>query len=359
MTRITTLEVRTDDLSRTRLSESEAPALKEGEILARVERFALTANNITYGVVGEKFGYWKFFPAEEGWGVIPVWGFAQVIESRHPDVKSGERLYGYFPMGTHLVMNPDKVGSERLLDGAPHRAGLPPVYNAYTRTGGEPHYDPAMDDERMLLLPLYATSFCLYDFLSDNQWFGARQVIILSASSKTAIGLAMALASDPSSPDTVALTSPPNLAMVRRLGLYSTVHGYDDIASSDATVPAVIVDMSGNGKVLSALHAHLGDNMRYCANVGVTHYDESKMGPHFIAERSAMFFAPGHIQKRRTDWGPGVLEKKMFLFWHEAALRSREWLKFDRLAGIAGLETAYRRVLSGESAPDRGVVVML
>lgn len=359
MTRITTLEVRTDDLSRTRLCEREAPALKEGEILARVERFALTANNITYGVVGEKFGYWKFFPAKEGWGVIPVWGFAEVIESRHPEVPVADRLYGYFPMGTHLAMAPDKVSAERLFDAAPHRAALPPVYNAYTRTGGEPHYDPTMDDERMLLLPLYATSFCLHDFLSDNRWFGARQIVILSASSKTAIGLAMALASDPSSPEAIALTSPGNLAMVRRLGLYSTVHSYDDIASIDATVATVIADMSGNGKVLSALHAHLGDKMRYCANVGVTHYDESQMGPHFIAERSAMFFAPGHIQKRRADWGPGVLEKKMFLFWREAALRSREWLKFDRAAGIEGLETAYRRVLSGESSPDRGVVVKL
>lgn len=64
MTRTTTLEVRTDDLSRTRLSEREAPALKEGEILTKVGRFALTANNITYGVVGEKLGYWKFFPAK-------------------------------------------------------------------------------------------------------------------------------------------------------------------------------------------------------------------------------------------------------------------------------------------------------
>lgn len=359
MTKISTLEVRKDELARFRISEREAPALAEGEILVKVDRFALTANNITYGVVGDKIGYWKFFPAEEGWGVIPVWGFADVVSSKSPDVPVGDRLYGYFPMGTHLVMKPDKVKPERMLDGAAHRAGLPPVYNSYARTKGEPHYDAAMDDERMLLFPLYATSFCLYDFLVDNEWFGAGQVVIASASSKTAIGLAMAISADMSAPDLVGLTSPGNLGTVSKLKLYSSVHAYNDIASIDALVPTVIVDMSGNGKVLSELHSHLGDNMKYCSNVGVTHYDENTMGPGFIRERSAMFFAPGHIQKRAAEWGPGVFEKKAFVFWRDAALASRDWLKLDRASGMKALEAAYLRILKGESAPDRGVVVEL
>jgi hypothetical protein len=357
MTRIATLEVRKDELARTRATEREAPPLKDGEILVRVDRFALTANNITYGVVGEKIGYWKFFPADEGWGVIPVWGFADVIETKHKDVPTGEPLYGYFPMGTHLVMAPDRVKPERFFDGAPHRAGLPPVYNAYARTKCEPHYDKAMDDERMLLFPLYATSFCLYDFLVDSKWFGAGQIVIVSASSKTAIGLAMALADDASAPAIVGLTSTGNLGTVGKLRLYASVHAYDDIASLDASVPTVIVDMSGNGKVLSELHRHFGDNMRYCSNVGVTHYDENAMGPDFIRDRSAMFFAPGHIQKRAADWGPGNFEKKAFVFWRDAAIRSRAWLRLDKALGMKGLEAAYRKVLAGSSAPDRGVIV--
>ncbi len=357
MTRMATLEVRKDDLARTRISEREAPALKDGEILVKIDRFALTANNITYGVVGEKIGYWKFFPAEEGWGVIPVWGFADVVQSNCAEVNKGERLYGYFPMGTHLVMTPAKMKPERLLDGAEHRAGLPPVYNSYARVNAEAHYDAAMDNERMLLFPLFATSFCLYDFLVDNNWFGAEQVVIVSASSKTAIGLAIAIADDKSAPDSVALTSAGNLGTVSKLRLYSSVHAYNDIASINAAVPTVIVDMSGNGKVLSDLHGRLGDNMRYCANVGVTHYDENQMGPNFIRERSAMFFAPGHIQKRTADWGPGVFEKKAFVFWRDAAIKSRSWLKFDKALGVKGLEGAYDRVLKGQSSPDRGIVV--
>jgi hypothetical protein len=357
VTHTRTLQVRKDDLSRSRLEEAEAPALQDGQLLARIDRFALTANNITYGVVGERFGYWNFFPAADGWGVIPVWGFADVVESRHPEVGVGERLYGYFPMGTHLVLVPAKVSAERLIDGAAHRAALPPVYNAYACTRAEAHYDPTMDDERMLLLPLYATSFCLYDYLAEKSWFGADQLVILSASSKTAIGLALALAEDAAAPPAIALTSARNREAVRRLGLYAAVFAYEDLGSIDAAVPTVIVDMSGNGPLLSTLHAQLGDNMRYCANVGVTHYSENRMGPGFIAERSALFFAPAHIQQRARDWGPGAFEKKAFNFWRGAAVKSRAWLKLDRERGIEGARAAYHRVLNGESAPDRGLIV--
>ena len=49
-------QVRKDDLSTTRLVERPVPDPVDGEVLARVERFALTANNVTYGVVGERIG---------------------------------------------------------------------------------------------------------------------------------------------------------------------------------------------------------------------------------------------------------------------------------------------------------------
>ncbi len=359
MTQMTTLEVKRADLGETRLAGAATPLLADGQILAKVDRFALTANNITYGVVGEKIGYWNFFPAAEGWGVIPVWGFADVIQSRTESVKEGERLYGYFPMGTHLAMTPGKTAPERFADASTHRASLPPVYNSYARVKAEPHYDASLDDLRALLYPLYATSYCLYDFLVDNAWFGATQIVIVSASSKTALGLGVALAQDDAAPLTVALTSARNAGMVAGLDLYDAVATYDALASIDASKPTVIVDMSGNGKVLSALHARLGDNMRYCSNVGVTHYEANDMGPGFIRERSAMFFAPGHLQKRAKEWGPGVFDRKAFAFWRDAALESRGWLKIGRVGGAEAMETAFHRVRRGEVGPEEGVIVAL
>ncbi|MEX0644464.1 MAG: DUF2855 family protein, partial [Parvularculaceae bacterium] len=258
-------QVRKDELSTSRFVKREAGALLPDEVLLKVERFGLTANNITYGVVGDKFGYWNFFPAGEGWGIIPAWGIGEVVESKHPDVKKGERLYGYFPIASHLKIKAGKVGPARLIDAAEHRAGLAPVYNTYARLASEPGYDRALDDERITLLPLYATSFCLYDFLLDNKWFSAEQAIIPSASSKTSIGLSYALHDDKAAPKIVGVTSAGNVAAVKDLALYDQVVTYDEIKKIDAKKPAVIVDMSGNGAFLSELHAHLGDNMKFCS----------------------------------------------------------------------------------------------
>ena len=358
MTTITEFIVRKDALADTRIAQREAPALKDGEILTKVDRFALTANNVTYGVVGERIGYWKFFPvANEGDGIIPVWGFADVVGSKHPDVPVGDRLYGYFPMASHFVMAPAKVSETRLLDGAAHRAGLPPVYNSYARVKGEGHYDNEMDDDRMVLFPLYTTSYCLYDFMKDNSWFGARQVIIVSASSKTAIGTAYAISADPGAPRLVGLTSPRNRSAVEKLKLYADVLTYDKIDKVDASTPAVIIDMSGDGDVLGRLHKRLGDNMKYTSNVGVTHYDANAMGPDFIRERSEMFFAPGHIKKRSQEWGPGAFESQAFGFWKDAALKSRDWLIIRRESGPDAVARAWTEVLEGKTPPDAAWVV--
>ena len=353
MTEISTFQVRKDKLDETKLVSAPAPELQEGEALVRVERFAFTANNVTYGVVGERIGYWKFFPvAEEGWGVIPVWGFGDVVASKCEGVAPGERLYGYWPMASHLVIAPAKISDARLVDGAAHRRELPPVYNSYARVRNEPHYDAAMDDERMTLFPLYATSFCLYDFFRDNDWFGADAVIIPSASSKTAIGTAYAIKTDAAPRPMIGLTSARNRAAVEALNLYDSVLTYDEIETIDAGVPSAIIDMSGNGEVLGKLHKHLGDNMKYTSNVGVTHYDANAMGPDFIRERSAMFFAPGHIQKRAKDWGPGEFEKRGFAFWRDAAVKSRDWLTIRRETGADAVECVYREVLNGETPAD-------
>ncbi|MEM7612720.1 MAG: DUF2855 family protein [Pseudomonadota bacterium] len=353
----TQLEVNKTDLEDFRVTTHSVGELDDGDVLVAIDKFSLTANNITYGVVGERIGYWQFFPCEDGYGIIPVWGFADVVASKHDEIAVGERFYGYWPMGTHVVLKPTKVSANRLFDGAEHRAALPPVYNAYARCSHEAHYDAAMDDARMLLFPLYATSYCLYDYLVDNDWFGAKQVIIPSASSKTAIGLAYALADDKASPPSVGLTSAGNLDKVKALGLYDSTATYDDIGAIDTSIDSVIVDMSGNGKVLAALHIALGDHMRFTSNVGLTHFDDNQMGEGFIRERSEMFFAPGHMQKRAKDWGPGEFEKRAFAFWHGAATRSADWLTYEPVTGMSALSDAYVKTLAGKVSPDTGLII--
>lgn len=356
------LQVNRKALDRTRIVEWQNGPLGAGEIRLRIDRFGLTANNVTYGVAGDRIGYWKFFPPQDDsagdQGIIPVWGVAEIIESRADGIAPGERLYGYFPMATELVMVPGRIRPGRLSDMSEHRSQLPAVYNNYTRLTADPGYDPAGDDMRNLLFPLYATSFCLADFLVANDWFGAKRVIIISASSKTAIGLAMALRDMDGAPGTLGMTSQANADFVHGLALFDDVTTYDRIDALDASIPSVIVDMSGSGGILSSLHARLGDAMRFCSNVGITHWSEAGMGPGFIRERSAMFFAPAHIAKRTEEWGPGAFDEKAQAFFARASAASRDWLEIETVQGLDQVGPVLARLVGGKIDPRRGLVCM-
>ncbi len=359
-------QVRKDNFARHRLIDAAAggqPALADNAVRARIERFAFTANNITYAVTGEQIGYWQFFPPAgadaAGWGMIPVWGFAEIVESNHAELPAGERLFGYFPPATHLDLFPARVSKQRFTDSAPHRSELPPAYNNYTRVAAEPGYDPATDRARMLLWPLYITSFCLWDALQDNGWYGAKQVVIVSASSKTSIGLAYALHDDATAPPVIGVTSQRNLEFVRKSGLYQQSVTYDDLSAIDASVPTVIVDMSGNGEVMGRLHTQLGDNMRFCVKVGLTHWDDTQATAGIIKERSKFFFAPSHIQKRLQDWGPEGFAQRSGGFMQKTAAKSQQWLQFRRIDGLQGLAEIYADVCDGKIAADQGLIVTL
>ena len=164
--------------------------LPSDALLVKVDRFAFTANNITYAVLGDELKYWQLFPAPQGFGNIPVWGFGEVIASKHPGVAEGERLFGYFPMATHLVIEAADVSKRGLRDAAAHRQGVAPVYNAYARVSGDPAFAGRQGDYQALLRPLFMLSFLVDDFLAENEFYGARGVMLSRASSKTAFGLA-------------------------------------------------------------------------------------------------------------------------------------------------------------------------
>ncbi len=354
-------QIRKDNFAMHRVVETAMPTIADGEILVKVDRFAFTANNITYAVLGDKLGYWQFFPPggvdADGWGIIPVWGFADVITSKAQDVPVGDRLFGYFPPAEFLTMTPVRVTAQRLLDQSAHRAKLPPGYNSYARVNAEPGYDRHMDNARMLFWPLHMTSFCLWDLLKEKNWFDAKQIIILSASSKTSIGLGHALAADASAPPVIAVTSPRNLGFVNQLKLYKQATTYEKLTDIDASIPTVIVDMSGNGDVLARLHTHLGDNMKRCINVGLTHWGEMKAHSGINVARSEFFFAPGHIQMRMKDWGVEEFTKRTSAFLKDAAVKSFSMVNFETLDGLDGLAAVYAHVCEGRVAPDQGLIV--
>ncbi|MGB0930636.1 MAG: DUF2855 family protein [Chitinophagales bacterium] len=358
-------QIRRDLFFKGRLTETPETELQigEGELLVKIDKFAFTSNNITYAVAGNQIGYWQFFPPAgedtEGWGIIPVWGFADVVESNVEHIPVGDRFFGYFPPASHLKMKPIKISDQQFIEGSEHRSKLPQGYNLYRRVNAEKGYNSAMDKGRALLYPLYLTSFCLWDALQDEEWYGAKQVLVLSASSKTSIGLGYALQADENSPQVIGVTSQRNVEMVKGLNIYDQTTTYDAISEIDANIPTVIVDMSGNQKLLVDLHAHLGDNMKFTINVGLTHWTNARPKKGIITERSEFFFAPGHIQRRIKEWGFAGFSQKSNAFMMETIAKTSKWLQFRKVDGLQGMADIHQAVCNGEIPANEGLIVEL
>ncbi|MEO6653235.1 MAG: DUF2855 family protein [Ilumatobacteraceae bacterium] len=344
------------DYRNTRVIEAPPADLEDGQIRVKVDAFGFTANNVTYAAAGDMIGYWKFFPAPDtddgmDWGRVPVWGFGDVVESHSDLVLGGDRLFGYFPMSTELVITPAQVTDTSMSDGAAHRAELPAVYNRYTRTGADPTYRPELEAEQMLYFPLFFTSFLIDDFLADNDWFGASTVVLGSASSKTAFGTAHLL-SGRDGLTVVGLTSPANVEFVEGLGCYDRVLTYDDTASlPDGR--AVFVDMSGSAAVVRSVHERYGDGLVHSMIVGMTHWEERGGSTDPLpGPPQTMFFAPSQIEKRHRDWGPGVTEEKLATAWAPFIAKVTGWVTIEHGEGADAVAEVYAETLEGNAPPD-------
>ncbi|WP_373490227.1 DUF2855 family protein [Parasphingorhabdus sp.] len=348
------LWVRKDDLAQTRWQESEAPALAEGQILLAVEKYALTANNITYAVVGDGFGYWNFFPTgDDQWGIVPVWGFAKVVASQHADIAVGERVYGYLPMASHLRVTPAHVQDGGFVDGAAHRQGLAIIYNQYHRLGTA---EDAFEAERAIFQPLFTTSFLIEHFLRSHDWFGAEALVMTSASSKTSLGLAMVARNLSPAIHRVGLTSTVNKGFVEKSGLYDEVLAYEDLASADADRPTVSVDFAGNGPLLAAIHARWGDNLKFSSLVGATHVEQRGGGQDLQGPKPELFFAPTAAESLMKEIGAAEFRSRVEKQFTEFVAGAGAYLTIEDISGREALQSVYLAMLANEIAPSRGLM---
>ena len=312
---ITTLLTSQRDPAEGKLQRTPAAPLGPGSVRLAVRSVSITTNNVTYALFGERMSYWQFFPSgQDGWGIVPVWGFAEVIDSAVPEVAVGARYYGYWPLADTVDLQPTRVSANGFIDGAAHRAALPPTYNRYTAA---PSNQPAHDEAALAIMrPLFGTAYLLADFLQDNDWFGAHQLVLSSASSKTAYATAWCVRDllqqgQGTAVQVIGLTSRANADFVARLGLYDRVLGYDEIAAIDAAQPTVFADFSGSAEQRAALHQHLRDALRHSAVIGATQFSAGVREAPLPGARPTFFFAPDRSRKRLEDWGPALLMQRL------------------------------------------------
>jgi NADPH:quinone reductase-like Zn-dependent oxidoreductase len=330
-------EVGREDLSRTRVVGPGSLEPGQGEVLFEVERFAFSANNITYALLGEQARYWDLFPAEPGWGRIPVWGYLRVITSRVPGVEPGRRALGLVPMGTHVRLRAGRVRPGTFTEESSHRAGLSSVYNVYAWADG-----PG-DDALLVLRPVFWLSFMLDDYLTGRP---LDRVIVTSASSKAAIGLGWLLRRR--GIPVTALTSAGHAEFAGRL--YDEVLTYDDVSDLGGS-EAVLIDIAGNAAVRDRVRARLGPRLAETVVAGSTHQADGA--------QAGMFSAPQRITERAADLGWAELDRRFSTALGEFAESSAAWLKIEHARGLDGAGRVYEQVLAGVVPPDRAHLVEL
>jgi hypothetical protein len=364
---ITTLLTSHSDPAQGRLDSTPAPVLQPGSVRFAVRRVSITTNNVTYALFGERMSYWQFFPSgQEGWGVVPVWGFADVVDSTLPDLKAGARFFGYWPLADTVDLQPTKVSASGFIDSAAHRKELPSTYNRYTAV---PSNQPAQDEAAQAVMrPLFGTAFLLTDFLQDNDWFGARQIVLSSASSKTAYATAWCareLLGQGQGPAlrVIGLTSRANGDFVRRLGFYDGVLAYDEIASIDAALPTVFCDFSGSAEQRAQLHQHLRDALRHSAVIGATQFSTGPRDAPLPGAKPTFFFAPDRRRKRLDDWGPALLmqriEDSQSRFLQQVLSGSTPALRIVTHGGLGAARDVIAELARGRIDPAVGHVIDL
>jgi hypothetical protein len=341
------LRVRRDDLATCELVEGEAPRedLPEGGAQLLVERFALSSNNITYAALGDQLGYWRLFPAPDGWGRIPAWGYARVVTSRSSVLAEGQRVFGLVPMATYVTVlpAPHPVG---FVDAAPHRAELSPVYNQYLSVEGEG------DEAALVMRPLFGTAVLLDQVLSEAGWGDAQNVVLTSASSKTAYGLAHLLRERPVG--TIGLTSAARRGWVNGLGLYDAVLAYDELRDLRAPGGAVLVDFAGDRALVRGVHEQLGESLVRSILVGFTHWQAEAEEAPLPGPVLEFFFAPDEMVRRGRE-----LARRYSVAWEAFAPVAQRTMRIERVSGGEALVRVYRDLLEGRSDPAVGYVVSL
>lgn len=358
----TTLFVRQDQLGTTRIDSREDAPLSGGQVRVRVDSVALTANNITYAAFGDAMNYWQFFPTgEAGWGIVPVWGFGTVVQSLHPGVAMGEKLYGYWPMANQAVLAPQRLSAAGFSDGAAHRTALHSVYNHYVRCAVDDIYHTASEDVQALLRPLFTTSWLIDDLLADNDFFGAKTVLLSSASSKTAYGTAFQLSQRPGIA-VIGLTSAANRAFCDSLGCYTRVLSYEELEQLPADMACVYTDFAGDADLRRRIHTRF-PNLRYSCSIGATHVDQLGGAKDLPGPRATLFFAPAQAKKRQADWGGAELSKRLVQSWRaftqKVSNESSPWLVVQHHRGAPAVQAAYAQVLGGRNDPRQGHMLSL
>lgn len=389
-----------DDLQTTVVLRDELPALEEDEIRLRVDKVGLSANNLFYAQMGEA-PFLKFFavyPLAEAFSHLanlPAWGIATVIESANPAFSIGERFRGFLHMTNVVQMKARRIPDGYVAYGQ-KRDKLNQAYNGFKLVEDSKQADESgasvlggagqTSDLAMTCSPGASSGFLLTELLRSRDFYAGNSVVISSASSKLSLATAQQLGSERKTgrlERVIGFTSMSNAEFVRSTNVYDEVLTYDQTLPVDGALKHVFIDVAGDAELYKRIKGQLVKGLA----VGGTHADAKtstftafgpsgflKMFIDMVAPAPVknwaskklnppleMFFAPTVINELLLRWGDEEVTQRT-----DVALRQfvdaaidEGWMTVTRCEDLDAIQTAYKKILSGQLPPSEAVIVSL
>ena len=261
------------------------------------------------------------------------------------------------------MLKPVKVDHAAFIDGAEHRNRLPSAYNSYSFIDCDPFFAPEIENAMLLLRPLFITAWLIADYLLECYVFGAKQIILSSASSKTAISLAYILRNDARFRDltVIGLTSVSNMQFVQQLrDCYSHVVPYSAIGDLPRC-STVFIDMAGNKSLRRQIHERFENYLKHSAVVGMTHWQQE--GGNEVQSlpgvAPSIFFAPSRLAKRSSEVGMQAVFREIISSWWRFVPSVDSWMKIRFVHGSRMIVDEITRLAAGCVVPDQGIILAM
>lgn len=385
--------------------EQNLPPLAASSIRVRTRLVSLTSNNLTYARTGgPPLHWWDTYPVPEScpppyqnrdeWGIVPAWGYADVVESTIDAVPSGTSLWGFWPASGHAVQL--RLEAEELpghwRETSEHRGRLMTVYNHYQQAN-----DPAAHAMQVnaLSFPLWSgpnllnlSTFSdqrIHPLGLDLPWsaedanLSSSAVVSLSASSKTGRSLSWELARNR---DTAAhgplallqLTSAPETLPSFDTQLPVKSASYTEIDAAVSWIAGhkpsrvVIVDFGASDATLRALLAAVGSTSTPVTVVAVGNENKVYSSEELQARQDT---GVAKVQLNTS----GLRDRTIVAIGAERYYRETDetWARcvkdgtFDNIsirmqrgvAGRQGIEGAWSDLCSRKVPPSQGLVIDL
>jgi hypothetical protein len=241
----------------------------------------------------------------------------------------------------------------------------------------------------MIYRPLFWTSFWFEDWLnSSNYKGGSTQIMISSASSKTAFCLAYLIrrrnSLQGSSRRVIGLTSTKNLEFTKRLALYDDVYDYGsfdtsldvnsargkwiyvDVAGSDALNTRVCdyLRLHGNTKLVARIALGLTNVSPSTTNSSADRWTKNDLSVGFGLEvlqgadpELEHFFMPEWLAVRKDQLSVSTIAQMQKEAWTRLMSDCRTWgVSLRRVCGPNQVKAAYEEIVTRGLAPEEAFI---